>query len=489
MPKENADALKAKYNLTDETIQDVVSNLKATGTPKASEQEEEEPLKNQSEPEIFAKIGKGETSMGDALVWIDFQDRREARRTRAQNNTTPEQIAKAVTEGIKEAFGSKPRTEDEIPQWAKPLYDDIKEIKNREQKKEEDARLQETVQNAVKPVQQELEKTKEQLAKIQTPPEKQAKGELETTKDTLKTLQELDELRGKPKMPEKAKEVMIDLNEEVATALGDEIKKAIVESVHERLSGGKEEGTPPVTITSDGKVQMDWYNLGQRILKTVDKFIEKLPVAAPGKVAVKEMPPPSKPPQLPTPPSATTPTPPTSTTQTPPIAPPTQTPPTPPPLASATTEVQVTPPPPPPRPEVPASPPATQEVATAKQEEKPTPQESKPEEPQPQEEPHPQSVEQEPKPDIESEEETAERIKKLQPPPEQSTTKVKPPQLPKKNEEQKEEAEKTEKTIIAESTTKESVVEQETSKHGGSEETLHGGSVTEKGRGEPTKSN
>jgi len=466
MPKENADALKAKYNLTDEALQELMSGLKANRPSVPVEEEGEEEQAPESMPQIFSKIGKGETSLGDAIVLIDFQDRREARRKERQSNLTPETITNAVVEGVKQALGGKPPQSEEMPAWAKKIQDDLNEIKSREEKKEEETRLQQTVEKAVEPLRQDLKTTQDELAKtkegLKEPKPPPAKGELETTKETLQALQEIDELRGKPKMPEKSKEVMIDLNEEIATALGDELKKAVVDAVHEKISGEKEEGAPPVTTTAEGKVQIDWYNLGQRILKTVDKFIEKLPVAAPPKMPVKEMPPPSKPPQLPTPPPTAPvtppPAPPTSTAPitptpqpTPPTAPApiTQTPPVTPPEAPTT--VETTPP---------------REVATAtEEEEKPTPQE----EPQPQP-PEERKTEKEPQPTEE---------------------KPEPPKLeekPKKNEEKKEEAEKTEKTIIAESTTKESVVEQETSESGGSEETVHGGSVTEKGRREPTES-
>jgi len=459
MPKEKADELKAKYNLTDESLQEVMGNLKVTGTPESKEEAEEE----QEEPEIFSRIGKGETSIGDAMVLIDFYDRREARKLQRPTNTTPEMIAKAVADGIKEAFPAKPKTEDEMPPWAKELQDDMKEIKNREQKKEEEARLQATVQTAIKPIQEELGRTKDELTKTKETlePKKPEKGELETTRETLKNLKEIDELRGKGESTQgKPKELIIDLNEEVANALGDEIKNTIVSAVKEKLSG---EGTPAVTTTPDGKVQVEWYKLGKDILNTVNRFIEKLPTTAPPKKPVTEMPPPGKPLQLPTPPPTTTPRPPPPPTPTPqpaqtPIAPPTppaETTSTAPPPTSTTTAVQVTSPPQP-------------EVATATlQEEKPTPPERKA---------------------IEETKSTEEPKLQEEKPEEAPKTEEKPQKSSKKNEEQKEEAEKTEKAIIVESTTKESVVEQETSGSGGSEETPHGGSVTEKGRRKPTES-
>lgn len=440
MPKEKADELKAKYNLTEETIQDVISGLKVANTPGAAvEEEAEEELPPPTGPDIFSKLGKGEVSMGEALIWLDYQDRKDERRKATQSPVTPEKIALAVVKEIKEALPPTAKTQDEMPPWAKKQAEQLERITSKLMKEEEDNRLKEAVDAAVKPVADQLVKTTEDLAKLKEEAKETAtakKGELETTKDTLKTLKELDELRGKPMMPEKAKEVMIDLNEEVAVALGDEIKKAVVDAVHEKLSGEKGEGAPPVTTTAEGKVQIDWYNLGNRVLKTIDKFIEKLPVTAPPKKEVKEMPP-AKPPQLPP-----------ITTPAPPLVPP---------------------PPPPQFVVVTRTPPPTEKVATATHTEERS---TLPEEPQPQPT----------QPPIEEPETPEEK------PEEPPKTEVKTQKASKKNEKQKEEAEE-QKTIIAESTTKEAVVEQKVSKTGGSEETLHGGSHTEKSRGESTEGN
>jgi len=326
MPKEKADELKTKYNLSEETIQDVISGLKVANIPGAAvEEEAEEESASETGPEIFTKLGKGEVSMGEALIWLDYQDRKEERRKATQNIVTPEKIAEAVIKGIKEALPPPAKADDEMPPWAKKQAAQLEQITGKLMKEEEDERLNKAVEAAVKPVAEGLAKTKEEIGRIQEQQGKPPKGELETTKDTLRTLQEIDDLRGKPKMPEKAKEVMIDLNEEVANALGEELKKAIVESVRERLSGA--EGEAPLSATPEGKIQVNWYNLGTRALKTIEKFIEKLPVTAPPKKPVTEMPPPSKPPQLPTPPAAP-----------PPVAPPTPPPASPTPTPPPTTE-------------------------------------------------------------------------------------------------------------------------------------------------------
>jgi len=467
MPKEKVDELKAKYpTLSDETIDEIVHGLKVANAPGTAVEEEE--LPPPTEPDIFAKLGKGEITMGEALIYLDYVDRKEERRKASQNPVTPEKIAEAVVKGIKEALPPTPTAKDEMPPWAKEHAEQLKQIASRLVKEEEDKRLKDAVEAAVKPVAGELEKAKEEIATLREQQgAKPEKGELETTKETLKTLKEIDDLRGKPTPPEKSKDVMIDLNEEIANALGEEIKNTIMNAVKEKLTG---EGAPAVTTTPEGTVQVNWYNLGQRALKTIEKFIEKLPVAAPPKGAVKEM----APPQLPTAPTVTPPSPPPAPPAQPTVkattketATATETPPSPP------SALETTPPPAPPQSEVATEgPPTTEEVATA------TPKE---EESAPQEESPPQLTE---TPVEESQpSEKPEKMPKIE---------EKPQKPSKKNEEtkeeQKEEAEEH-KTIIAESTTKGAVVEEKVSELGGSEETLHGGSHTEKSHGESAKSN
>ena len=97
--------------------------------------------------------------------------------------------------------------------------------------------------------------------------------------------------------PEKRKGLILDLGEMISEEVGDEIKARVVDGLKSAFS--EKEGVP-VTTTPEGKLQVDWYKLGERGLKTLEKFIEKLPTQAPPRGTVKEMP------RLPTPPTSTT---------------------------------------------------------------------------------------------------------------------------------------------------------------------------------------
>ena len=104
--------------------------------------------------------------------------------------------------------------------------------------------------------------------------------------------------------PEERNKHILDLSEAISEAVTEEVKDRIVSSIRETFA---EKEPPPISTTPEGKIQVDWYKLGERALKTLDKFIEKLPTQAPPKMPVKEMPPP---PPTETPPTTETPPPP-----------------------------------------------------------------------------------------------------------------------------------------------------------------------------------
>jgi hypothetical protein len=87
--------------------------------------------------------------------------------------------------------------------------------------------------------------------------------------------------------PDERKGLVFDLGEMISNELGNEFKERIVEGIKDAFGGG---ATPPITVDSTGKAQVDWYKLGERGLKTLEKFIERLPMQAPGRREVKELP-------------------------------------------------------------------------------------------------------------------------------------------------------------------------------------------------------
>jgi len=207
--------LREKYpDLDDETLKDVLQRVhvqsmeqqeEAPSAPVARTRVEEE---TESLPQLLRKIQGGEFTIVDYLMWSEMMDRKEERRRRQEREDratqlTPETIAGAVQKGIKEVVGEllpggKPKTEEEIPAWAKNLQTDMQEIKKRQEKEDEDKRLKETIKEATEPLKTELEKEREERKRLTEEVGKEKpKDDLETTKNTLKTLSEIDELRGK----------------------------------------------------------------------------------------------------------------------------------------------------------------------------------------------------------------------------------------------------------------------------------------------------
>jgi len=343
--------LKKKYpNLTDEQLLDIMETGAQKGLVTLPQPTEEKPSTELAPGlDIVKALKGGEISIGEAIVLDGYLERKtgksvrdeiialqretkggkeagtdldkilsdqmkydllesfiEARRERVRAKTQPQttkevDIEKAIREiGDKMAEAlkthkledEKTRAEERAELHKKRAEEAEAKLTEHIKTEEEEKKLEAKVKEKISPIQEEVDKRISTIAKV------------------LKDVE-----------PDKRKGMILDLGEMINEEVGDEIKNRVVEGLKNAF-GEKE--SLPVTTTPEGKLQVDWYKLGERALKTLDKFIEKLPVQAPPKVPVKEMPPPKLPPPQPTPPTPTTPAPP------PPSAPP-PTPETPPP--------------------------------------------------------------------------------------------------------------------------------------------------------------
>jgi len=246
--------VKEKYGLTEEALKDVLDGVSVS----SAETEEEEPETIEGVPtsQLFRKIAGGEFTMVDYLMYSDMQERREERRRRLESlekdaKVTPETIAVALAKALKDAgigsAPSKPR-EEEMPDWAKKQGDQLNQITNKLAKDEEEKRLKDTVGAAVKPLEDELARTKEELGKTkeELKPKEKPKGELETTRDTLKTLSEIDDLRGRgTELPEGTPgEITVatktlDKGEKVLTKGMDDVKETVSQVLEFQLEREK----------------------------------------------------------------------------------------------------------------------------------------------------------------------------------------------------------------------------------------------------------
>jgi len=173
--------LKQKYpQLDEEALKDVLQSVhvmpvKEETQPQATITRAPSAEEEGMMPQLFRKIQGGEFTMVDYLMWSEMQDRKEERRRREGQGTsvTPEKIAEAVKKGIDDAVGDllggqlKPKTEEEIPSWAKNLQNDMQDIKKRQEKDEDEKRIQGAIKDATGPLKTELEKEREERKRLE----------------------------------------------------------------------------------------------------------------------------------------------------------------------------------------------------------------------------------------------------------------------------------------------------------------------------------
>jgi hypothetical protein len=81
--------------------------------------------------------------------------------------------------------------------------------------------------------------------------------------------------------------LMLDLGQVITEEVGETIKKRVIDGVQKAFTG---EEPSAVTAGADGSPQINWYKLGERGLRTLEKFIEKMPTHPPERREVKTIP-------------------------------------------------------------------------------------------------------------------------------------------------------------------------------------------------------
>jgi len=214
----------------------------------------------------------------------------EGRKGRAQ----PQQAAEDTLKGLRadiNAMGDKmldalrthkledeKQKETERAEAERKRADELeKRIRERERTEEDDRRLDERVREKTAPLEEKYNSLIKEIGKrIKEVPEEE--------RDRLK----------------------LDLGSMITEELGETIKDRVSESIKQIFTPREESA---VTVAPDGKPQMDLYKLGERGLKLLERFIDRIPTQAPGRKEVREI---QKPPQLPPSPGG----PPASTIQT-----------------------------------------------------------------------------------------------------------------------------------------------------------------------------
>lgn len=246
-----------------------------------------------------AKSGKGGGSDLDALLdrmmkYEMMESFMEGRKGRKQPQTDANvDVVKAIQDmgekmthalELHKAEDETKRAEERLNQAEKKAADAERKLRERDEAEAEEQWFQKRVKDKVDP----LETKFNELLKI--------------VQDRLKNVE-----------PEKRKDLVLDLGQMITEELGDDIKNRVLEGV--KAAFGEKE-PPVITTDAAGKPTIDWYKLGERGLKTIEKFIERLPTQPPPRSQIKEM---AKPlPKLPPSPEKPTELPPTPST--PPIA-------------------------------------------------------------------------------------------------------------------------------------------------------------------------
>ncbi len=227
---------------------------------------------------------KKEGSSLDSLIetmmkYEVIQSFMDSRKARGQPQQQPQQqqptvdveraireIGDKMTEALRthKLEDEKERAEERAKQKEAETAAIKQELIDRDKAEADEKRLKARVEETVEPLQRELN-------------------------DRMKIINE--RLQNVPK--EERKQYMLDLNEVITETVGDELKGRIVTSIQDAFT--KEEA-PPVTQNADGKLQVDFYRLGERALKTIDNFINKLPQQAPPRREVQKLPPLKTPP-------------------------------------------------------------------------------------------------------------------------------------------------------------------------------------------------
>lgn len=194
---------------------------------------------------------------------FSIMDRRNARNQPPQQQTQAIDIQKAIndlgekmTNALKEhkAEDERRRLEERAKKAEEETAAMKKQIDDKKKQEEEDQRVKDRVQAAVEPLEKEFQ-------------------------ERVKIINE--RLQNVPK--EERSKYLLDLNDILTSTVGEEIKGRIITSIQGAFAPPEEP-----TVTPSG--QVNWFKLGEKGLKVLDNFIQKIPTRPPEKKAVKQMP-------------------------------------------------------------------------------------------------------------------------------------------------------------------------------------------------------
>ena len=304
--------LKKKYpSLSDEAIADIMKTGADRGIIQVAEPESG-PHSETDEPvfNVLEALKKGDLSIGEAILFDSYLERKtgksskdeimallkegkagkdggtdlraimseqmqydlleemiEARRERARAKTQPllqgtgpvdmakliQEMGDKMTDALRthKLEDEKERAEERARAAQKRADEAEAKLELQRKSQEDDQKLEKRVKETVSPLEAKYEKLLKEIG------------------DRLKNVN-----------PEERRGLMLNLEDMINEELGEEIKGRIVEGIKGAFG---EKDSSPVTTDASGKAQLDWYKFGERILKTVEKFADKLPTRAASK--------------------------------------------------------------------------------------------------------------------------------------------------------------------------------------------------------------
>jgi hypothetical protein len=261
--------LKEKYNLSDEAIFEIASSLepepeepetRTMGSRPAPTRASEEPL-----PMTLASAMKGDLSIAEAIILMDFMDRRERRDREGASPTSSSDIDRLI---------------EKMDNRMEKMEEKIREDRASFEKLLLGKKIEETEERA-KRSEEELKKREEE--------ERQSKiAEDAFNKASEKYEPQLRELREKISiLPANQQKSFWD---EVFGEAADGIKQDLANQILKRLRGEEEKEVPTIT-DKEGKIVFNWEKFTKRLIDLGEKFLENRGQPPP-KLPVKEVPPP-----------------------------------------------------------------------------------------------------------------------------------------------------------------------------------------------------
>ena len=262
---EKMDELKQKYGIDDKAIFEIADSLEpdaeAPEIPPVGKERTAPQSESGAFPASLASAMRGDISIAEAIILMDFMDRKDDRRERRYGTTQPSQdtsnIDKIINEMREERKTHQDQMErlilgkraDDAEERAKRAEEDLK-------KKEEADRQREIVEGAVQGAVSSIER--------------QFGGQLDTLAQKVSQLP-----------ANKQTSFMDELFTDFGTSLKDEFKTMILNRL-------KPADKPLTKTDEEGKKSLDWDSLLDRGYKLADKYLDSQK-GPPPKLTVQEI--------------------------------------------------------------------------------------------------------------------------------------------------------------------------------------------------------